>query len=30
MIFNSECRVENDPNRAERQAIDNILFPQST
>jgi para-nitrobenzyl esterase len=28
MIFNSECRVEKDPNRAERQAIDNILFRQ--
>ncbi|MGA7869366.1 MAG: carboxylesterase/lipase family protein [Candidatus Binatus sp.] len=28
MLFNSECRVENDPNRAERVAIDNILFPQ--
>jgi para-nitrobenzyl esterase len=26
MIFNSECRVEKDPNRAGRQAIDNILF----
>jgi para-nitrobenzyl esterase len=26
MIFNSECRVEKDPNRAERQAIDDILF----
>jgi para-nitrobenzyl esterase len=27
MLFNSECRVEKDPNRAERVAIDNILFP---
>jgi hypothetical protein len=26
MIFNSECSVAKDPNRAERQAIDNILF----
>jgi para-nitrobenzyl esterase len=30
MIFNSECRVEKDPNRAERQAIDNILFAPRT
>ena len=29
MIFNSECRVEKDPNQADRQAIDNILFPQA-
>ena len=30
MIFNSECRLEKDPNRAERQAIDNILFAQKS
>jgi hypothetical protein len=30
MIFNSECRVEKDPNSAERQAIDNILFAPRT
>ncbi len=30
MIFNSECRIENDPNQAQRLAIDNILFPQRT
>lgn len=30
MIFNSECRVENDPNQAERLAIDSLLFPQDT
>jgi para-nitrobenzyl esterase len=29
MIFNSECRVEQDPNQASRQAIDHILFRQS-
>ncbi|MGA9723359.1 MAG: carboxylesterase/lipase family protein [Candidatus Binatus sp.] len=29
MIFNSECRVENDPNQAQRVAIDSILFPGS-
>ncbi|MFZ0680459.1 carboxylesterase/lipase family protein [Candidatus Binatus sp.] len=29
MIFNQQCKVENDPNRAQRQAIDNILFAQS-
>ena len=30
MIFNSECRLEKDPNRAERQAIDNVLFAQKS
>ena len=30
MIFNSECRLEKDPNRAERQAIDKILFAQKS
>jgi para-nitrobenzyl esterase len=29
MIFNQQCKVENDPNQAQRQAIDNILFAQS-
>ena len=29
MIFNRESRVEQDPNQAEREAIDNILFPQN-
>jgi para-nitrobenzyl esterase len=28
MIFNSECRVEKDPNHPQRMVIDNILFPQ--
>jgi para-nitrobenzyl esterase len=28
MLFNSECRVEKDPNRPTRLAIDSILFPQ--
>jgi len=27
MVFNRESRVEQDPNQAEREAIDNILFP---
>ena len=27
MLFSSECRVEKDPNQAERLVIDNILFP---
>jgi para-nitrobenzyl esterase len=26
MTFNSECRVENDPNKADREVIDGILF----
>jgi hypothetical protein len=30
MLFNRECRVEKDPNRAEREAIDNILFAPRT
>ncbi len=29
MVFNTESRVEQDPNQAEREAIDNILFPQN-
>ncbi len=29
MLFNSECRVEKDPNQPQRLAIDNILFPQN-
>jgi para-nitrobenzyl esterase len=29
MIFNRESRVEQDPNQPEREAIDNILFPQN-
>ena len=30
MIFNSKCRVQNDPSRQERLAIDRILFPSET
>jgi para-nitrobenzyl esterase len=30
MLLNRECRVEKDPNRAEREAIDNILFAPRT
>jgi para-nitrobenzyl esterase len=30
MVFNSECSVRKDPNRAERQAIDDILFAPRT
>jgi len=30
MIFNSECRVENDPNKADREVIDGILFAAKT
>ena len=30
MIFNSKCRVENDPSRQERIAIDRVLFPSET
>jgi len=30
MIFNSECRVEKDPDQAQRRVIDSILFPQNT
>ncbi|MHB8381798.1 MAG: carboxylesterase/lipase family protein [Candidatus Binataceae bacterium] len=30
MIFNSRCRVENDPSRRERLAIDRVLFPSET
>jgi hypothetical protein len=29
MIMNSECRVENDPNKADREVIDSILFPSN-
>lgn len=30
MIFNSPCRIEKDPSRQERLAIDRILFPAET
>jgi para-nitrobenzyl esterase len=30
MIFSSKCRVENDPSRQERLAIDRVLFPSET
>lgn len=30
MIFNSPCRVEKDPSRQERLAIDRVLFPAET
>lgn len=30
MIFNSKSRVENDPSRQERLAIDRVLFPSET
>jgi para-nitrobenzyl esterase len=30
MIFNSKCRVENDPSRQERIAIDRVLFSSET
>jgi para-nitrobenzyl esterase len=30
MIFNSRCRVENDPSQKERLAIDRVLFPSET
>lgn len=30
MIFNTKCRVENDPSRQERLAIDRVLFPSET
>lgn len=30
MIFDSKCRVENDPSRQERLAIDRVLFPSET
>jgi para-nitrobenzyl esterase len=30
MVFNSQCRVEKDPSRQERIAIDSVLFPAET
>ncbi|HEV2171780.1 MAG TPA: carboxylesterase family protein, partial [Candidatus Binatus sp.] len=30
MIFNTPCRVENDPSRQERAAIDRVMFPSET